>query len=139
MTYGYVDSSVIARIAFNEPDKIRGLSQFSKLATSELAQVELRRILDRFRLVTRAPESSLIAIGEKIEMIKRTMTLLNLTRPVLMRAGHPLPVVLGTLDAIHLSSALTWQDLVGEPVKVLTHDVQLAKACKMMNLETSGI
>ncbi len=139
MKCGYVDSSVMARIALDEPDKVNGLSQFSKLATSELSQVELRRVLDRYRLVTQASDSRLIEVGEKIESIKKTMSTLNLTQSILLRAGHPLPVVLGTLDAIHLSSALIWQDVVGQPVTMITHDVQLAKASRMMSLEVLGV
>ena len=129
----------MARIALDEPDKVNGLSQFSKLATSELSQVELRRVLDRYRLVTQASDSRLIEVGEKIESIKKTMSTLNLTQSVLLRAGHPLPVVLGTLDAIHLASALIWQDVVGQPVTMITHDMQLAKASKMMSLEVLGV
>jgi predicted nucleic acid-binding protein len=136
--YGYVDSSVIARIALDEPGKVDGLAQFSDLATSELTQVELRRVLDRYRLATQVTDDHLIKVGDKIELIKKTMTSLNLTKAVLLRAGHPLPVALGTLDAIHLASALIWQDVVTKPVTVITHDAQLAKAARMMNLEVHG-
>jgi predicted nucleic acid-binding protein len=136
--HGYVDSSVIVRIAFDEPGKVEGLSQFSSLATSELAHVELRRVLDRFRLTTTASDSRLIEVGDKMETIKKTFVSLNLTQAVLLRAGHPLPVALGTLDAIHLASALIWQDVVNKPVTMITHDAQLAKAARMMNLEILG-
>ncbi len=139
MKHGYVDSSVIVRIAFDEPGKVEGLSQFSDLATSELSHVELRRVLDRFRLTIHAADSRLIEVGEKMETIKKTLTSLNLTQAVLLRAGHPLPVALGTLDAIHLAAALIWQDAVAKPVTMITHDAQLAKASRMMSLEVLGI
>ena len=139
MKHGYVDSSVIVRIAFDEPGKVEGLPQFSNLATSELSQVELRRVLDRFRLTTTASDSRLIEVGDKMETIRKTLASLNLTQAVLLRAGHPLPVALGTLDAIHLASALIWQDVVAKPVTMITHDVQLAKASRMMSLEVLGV
>lgn len=138
MKHGYVDSSVIVRIAFDEPGKVEGLSQFSSLATSELSQVELRRVLDRFRLTAKPADSQLIEVGDKMETIKKILASLNLTQAVLLRAGHPLPVALGTLDAIHLASALIWQDAVTKPVTMITHDVQLAKASRMMSLEVLG-
>ena len=138
MKHGYVDSSVIVRIAFDEPGKVEGLSQFSNLATSELSQVELRRVLDRFRLSTKAQDSQLIEVGDKMETIKKILASLNLTQAVLLRAGHPLPVALGTLDAIHLASALIWQDAVAKPVTMITHDAQLAKVSRMMTLEVLG-
>lgn len=138
MKHGYVDSSVIVRIAFDEPGKVKGLSQFSSLATSELSQVELRRVLDWFRLTAKPTDSQLIEVGDKMETIKKILASLNLTQAVLLRAGHPLPVALGTLDAIHLASALIWQDVVTKPVTMITHDVQLAKASRMMSLEVLG-
>ena len=33
--------------------------------------------------------------------------------PVLSRATDPLPVPIGTLDAIHLATALIWRDRIG--------------------------
>lgn len=138
MKFGYVDSSVIIRIALDESSKVQGLSGFTDLATSELTQVELRRVLDRYRLTAQVTDEILMKATTKIEIIKKTMSILNLTQAVLLRAGHPLPVALGTLDAIHLASALIWQDAVAQPVTMITHDVQLAKASRMMSLDVVG-
>jgi hypothetical protein len=35
-------------------------------------------------------------------------------RPVLARASEPFPTPLGTLDALHLSTALGWQGRMGQ-------------------------
>ena len=44
---------------------------------------------------------------------------LVLRRPVLLgRAGDPLPVALGTLDPIHLATALVWRERMDQPLVV---------------------
>jgi hypothetical protein len=58
---------------------------------------------------------------------------------VLRRAGDPFPSPLGTVDAIHLATALLVRDTRGADVVVATHDVELAAACRAMGLDTVGV
>lgn len=46
--------------------------------------------------------------------------------PVLDRAAQPMPTALGTLDAIHLSTALPWRENAGSAPVMATHDEALA-------------
>jgi len=43
---------------------------------------------------------------ETVYRIVEALTVIEPSQPVLTRAAQPLPVVLGTLDAIHLATAL---------------------------------
>ncbi len=64
---------------------------------------------------------------------------IELSSELLARAAAPLPVPLGTLDAIHLSSALQWRD--GHPddeFVVATHDRALGRAARIMGLTVIG-
>jgi predicted nucleic acid-binding protein len=57
---------------------------------------------------------------------------LRRARRVLTRAAGPMPTVVGSLDAIHLATAL-------EPGFVLlTHDKQLARAARASGLDVGG-
>jgi hypothetical protein len=47
---------------------------------------------------------------------------------VLRRASAPMPAVVGSLDAIHLATALLWQEENDDELEFLTHDRQLAIA-----------
>ena len=61
---------------------------------------------------------------------------------VLRRAADPVPTPLGTLDALHLATALLWRDSQEAAPEaglvVLTHDAQLGTAATAMGFETRG-
>jgi hypothetical protein len=58
---------------------------------------------------------------------------------VLDRAAQPMPTELGTLDAIHLASALMWRDAFGTELTMATHDKALALAAQAHGLKVLGI
>jgi predicted nucleic acid-binding protein len=51
---------------------------------------------------------------------------------------HPLPVGLGTLDAIHLATALAWREFNGLDLTLATHDARLSVAARALGLATVG-
>ncbi len=61
------------------------------------------------------------------------------TGVVLRRAAAPLPTPLGTLDAIHLATALLWSELRGQSPVMLTHDRALATASRAFGLRVIGV
>ncbi len=62
-----------------------------------------------------------------------------LERTVLSRAGEPLPTPLGTLDAVHLATALIWRDRMGSLPIVATHDAALGLAARAFGFEVRGL
>jgi len=54
------------------------------------------------------------------------------------RPSQPLPVSLGTLDAVHLATALEWSESRNAPLVMATHDAQLALAARSLGLATVG-
>jgi hypothetical protein len=60
-------------------------------------------------------------------------------RMVLDRAAQPMPTELGTLDAIHLASALLWKDTTGIDLVMATHDRALGLAAQAHGLKVLGI
>jgi hypothetical protein len=57
----------------------------------------------------------------------------------LRRASEPFPTPLGTLDAIHLSTAIAWRDAREVAVMMATHDKSLAIAALSTGLEVVGV
>ena len=53
---------------------------------------------------------------------------------ILGSGGGPLGGALGTLDAIHLVTAMLWSEYNGEDIVFLTHDRQLANAARACGL-----
>jgi len=62
-----------------------------------------------------------------------------LQRPILARASEPFPTPLGTLDALHLSTALVWQDRMYQALVMATHDRDLALAARSFGLDVRGV
>ena len=108
------------------------------LISTELIAVEALRTIDRLRLggsltTSEAAERSRV-INEWLEALD-----LVLVRPiVLTRASQPLPVPLGTLDAVHLATALIWRERFGQPLVMATHDTALALAARAFGFDVLG-
>jgi hypothetical protein len=65
--------------------------------------------------------------------------LVLLRPPMLSRASEPMPMPLGTLDAIHLASALIWRDRLGSLPQLVTHDAALGAAARGFGFDVRGI
>ena len=135
----YVDTSVLLRLVLREVNALDELRSTERLVSSELLAVEGRRTIDRLRLIGSLTQDEaadrLRAFGEWLEAID----LVLLRQPVLARAAEPLPVPLGTLDALHLATALTWRDRAGEPLIISTHDSALGSAARVFGFEVRGV
>jgi hypothetical protein len=62
----------------------------------------------------------------------------DVSRTVLRRASEPFPTPIGTLDAIHLSTALLWRDATDVDLTMTTHDRELATAARATGLAVAG-
>ncbi|HUP19251.1 MAG TPA: VapC toxin family PIN domain ribonuclease, partial [Gemmatimonadota bacterium] len=62
----------------------------------------------------------------------------RVTDAVLLRASRPMPVSLGTLDSIHLATALLWTERTGDELAVATHDRALARGARAFGLRVHG-
>jgi hypothetical protein len=89
--------------------------------------------LDRLRLTASTPDAELAQLREEAERNLAKLDLVPINRAVLRRAGGAFPVPVKTLDAIHLATALLWEEHAGEVV-FLTLDRQLANAARVCGL-----
>jgi len=58
---------------------------------------------------------------------------------VLERAAQPMPTELGTLDAIHLATALLWREMTRVNLVMATHDGALALGAQAHGLPVVGV
>ena len=128
----YVDSSVIVAATLEQPGALRGV-RWAAAVSSELIVAELLRTLDRLRLTASTPDAELAQLREEAERNLAKLDLVPIDRAVLRRAGGAFPVAVKTLDAIHLATALLWDEQAGEIV-FLTLDRQLANAARACGL-----
>jgi hypothetical protein len=103
-----------------------------------LVAVESLRTIDRLRLqgaLSAEDAASRRAVAtEWLEAVD----LVLLQRPILARASEPLPTPLGTLDSLHLATALVWQDRMRQRLVVATHDRDLGLAARSFGFEVLG-
>jgi len=57
---------------------------------------------------------------------------------VLERAAQPMPTESGTLDAIHLATALLWKEMTKGDLVMATHDGALALGAQAHGLRVLG-
>ena len=135
----YVDTSALLRIVLREAGALDDLRTYDGLVSSELIAVESARTLDRLRnhgALTMDEAAERIAwVNEWLEAVD----LVLLRPPVLSRASEPMPVPLGTLDAIHLASALMWRDRLGPLPQLLTHNAALGSAARAFGFDVRGV
>jgi predicted nucleic acid-binding protein len=135
----YLDSSVLLRLVLGQRDALREWNEVSRGVVSALVEVECLRTLDRLRLEEKLPDSEIATRREAVYRLLETAETVELTRPVLDRAALPLPITLGTLDAIHLATAMLWREASAEDLVLATHDRSLALAARACGLRTMGI
>jgi len=135
----YIDTSSLLRIVLREPGALEDLRAYEALVSSELIAVESTRTIDRLRiqgsLTTEEAAERIRAANEWLEAID-----LVLLRPtVLSRASEPMPMPIGTLDAIHLATALIWRDRMGPLPELATHDLALGAAARAFGFDVRGV
>ena len=135
----YIDTSALLRIVLREPGALDQLRSYGTLVSSELTAVESARTIDRLRLQGALTNDEVIARSRAITEWLEAMDLVLLRPPVLSRASEPMPTPLGTLDALHLATALVWRDRMGPVPVMATHDSALGLAARAFGFEVIGV
>ena len=134
----YIDTSALLRIVLREPGALEDLRAYETLVSSELIALESARTIDRLRiqgsLTTEEAAERISAVNGWLEAID----LVLLRPPVLSRASEPMPMPIGTLDAIHLATALIWRDRMGPLPEMATHDTALGAAARTFGFDVRG-
>lgn len=134
----YFDSSAILRLVLGEPGKITDWKKYDRLVTSELAELECLRTLDRIRIRHNLVSGEIVKRRDVLYQLLETMEIVELNRPLLRRAAQTFPVELGTLDAIHLATAMTWQEEQELEMIMATHDRALGQAARAFGIPVEG-
>lgn len=134
----YVDSSVLLRKILRQSNPLREWAAIRTGVVSALAETECLRTLDRLRLRAGLSDKELARRRETVFRLLESIEVVEVTAPVLARAAQPLPTELGTLDAIHLATALLWREHSGGEIVMATHDLALATAARASGLTVVG-
>jgi predicted nucleic acid-binding protein len=135
----YVDASVLLRVALRQPDALPQWRHIDRGISSALILTECLRTLDRLRLQAKLPDKEVAARRANILALVAPLEIVEVDAAVLDRAAQPMPTALGTLDAIHLATALLWRETRGEDLVMATHDTALALGAQAHGLTVIGV
>jgi predicted nucleic acid-binding protein len=135
----YLDASVVLRLVLGEPGRLAEWDQVEAAVASALTEVECLRTLDRLARTDRLAPDELAEGRSAVYRLLAAVDVVDVARPVVRRAAEPFPTPLGTLDAIHLSTALLWRDASDVPLTMATHDRALATAARAMGFDVIGV
>lgn len=133
----YVDTSALLGILFGEPRRLRIWSRITSAVASELIAVECLRTIDRARIRLALPDSEVELRRSMVLEAVESFRLVPVGPSILRRAAGAFPTPLGTLDAIHLASAL-WARVRVEDLSFATHDQELAAAARALGFAVYG-
>ena len=134
----YLDSSVVLRVILGQSDRLKEWGTVGEGVASHLVEVECLRTLDRLRLTAALSDDELAVRREAVFRLLTEFHLVELTGLVLNRASQPFPTPLGTLDALHLATALLWRERKNENLVMATHDAALGTAARACGLRVLG-
>ena len=134
----YVDASVLLRVALRQPDALPEWRRIQQGVSSALITTESLRTLDRLRLRAKLSDEEIANRRAAILRLIASLELVEIDAVVLDRAAQPMPTELGTLDAIHLATALLWKEMSRVDLVMATHDGALGLAAKAHGLAVLG-
>src|SRR2546428_8029020 len=135
----YVDASVLLRVALRQRDALPEWRQIQQGVASALIMTESLRTLDRLRLRAKLSDEDVASRRATILHLIASLELVEIDAVVLDRAAQPMPTELGTLDAIHLATALLWKEVSHKNLTMATHDSALGLAARAHGLSVVGI
>lgn len=135
----YLDSSVVLRVVLGQAEPLAEWPSVLTGVTSELAEVECLRTMDRLRHMGQLTDEESANGREAIYRIMEALEVVALSGAVMRRAAQPMPAPLGTLDAIHLATADLWREERGKSPVMATHDKALALAARASGFRVAGV
>jgi len=102
----HMDTSVVLLVLFREPNPIDFWGKWDRAFSSALWRIEALRTVDRLRLMHEITDVEVTELMRDIQITRDTLAIRPLEEGILQRASETFPTVVGTLDAIHLATAI---------------------------------
>lgn len=136
----FLDTSVFLRWILNHPKKYTGFNKWKTCYISEIFYIEFNRVLNRMRLEREINDLEFATLRNNFLEFYDTIHVIQFTNEIREIASQAFPTILGTLDSIHLASALLLKkNRIIKNLKLLTHDKQMGTAATAMGFEVVGL
>lgn len=135
----YCDSSVLVRFILEQADSLVELASCEKLVTSVVTQVECLRAIENARLRGDLSDEEFAGRRGAAYARLRGIERIEASPSILSQAERSFGVVLKTLDAIHVATAIVWRERRAPDLVFATHDRQQARAARALGFEVLGV
>lgn len=129
---------MLLRVILGEPDPLPAWGRIDLALSSDLIRLECLRTIDRARIQLQLADDAVARQRADVLEAIDSINLIPLTSLVLARAAEPFPTLIGSLDALHLASALLVREAYDD-LLFATHDHALAVAARAMGFPVHGI
>ncbi len=133
-----MDSSVLLRVVLGEPHRLAIWPEITNPVSSELIRLECLRTIDRARVRLGLDDRQIANYRADVLEAIDAFSLVALDSVVLERAAEPFPTALGSLDAVHLASALLVRESL-DGLAFATHDDELGTAALAIGFQVHGV
>ena len=134
----YLDSSVVLRKLLDQPNVLKEFPKIRQALSSSLLRLECLRTLDRMARIDRVTNEELAELRSRFFLLLDHISLIPLNESVLLKAEQSFPTPLGSLDSLHLATAMLLRQQQNESLIFATHDQQLALAAKAQGFKVVG-
>ena len=135
----YIDSSALLRFLLQHSNFINLVEYNDDFVSSELLKLECQRALIRYRLNQEVGDEGLLQLSEQLNDLLSRISLLKINSEILESASQNWGVNLGSLDSIHLASALYIKKEKKLAIQIFTYDKALYTAARLANIEVIGV
>lgn len=134
-----LDTSVVLRVVLRDAEPLGAWGEWDMAYASEMLRIEAFRKIFNLQAEGFYDQDLTARALLLLREILDNLTLVQLTGQVTARASGQFPTVLGTLDALHLATALALEELGVEELVFATHDQQQARAAAAVGLTVAGV
>jgi predicted nucleic acid-binding protein len=135
----YLDTSIVLRRLRRESAPLRNWAAWEHAYASVLLRVETLRTINRMRLNGAVSDDQVAELITTAQAVFAAIEFVALNVAILDRAAQSFRTALGTLDALHLSTALWLVEAGVADLSFLTHDSELGLAARSVNFRVTGV
>ena len=129
----YLYSSVLLRHILLGDSGIEHVFAVGQVISSELLEIECHRVLHCYRLQNKLDDDGFIEASNRLEQVLKAVSILLLSSKIKQRATEAFPVTVRTLDALHISSALVFQEArPEESLLIFSYDNGMNRCAKSL-------
>ncbi len=133
----YLDSSVVLRYVLKGDPAIRHALACETILSSELLEIECRRVLQQCRMVGELSDTTYVTAVKRLDALLAGIGLLSLSPAVKKRAMDAFPVVVKTLDALHLATAIVFSaKQSSDTLLMFSHDEAMNRCAVVLGFAT---